>query len=298
MAMYVIADLHLHPQGGHLLHAFYAFVSKLQAGDELYILGDLFNFFVGLDKHNQAQHLVKDTLAEAKTLGISARFIRGNRDFLMTAKEAEWMNMQLLNDVSLSIQFENDFIYPVMLSHGDIFCTNDAAYMSYFQKVHNPCLQGLFRTLPMFVRRKIAMSLREQSQNTDRSVKGHDFYGVVDQTMDDYALKLTLSHPTIKLPLPILVHGHIHEFGLHRGLNNIQQRYALGAWGDKFSYFKLSFTKTNAADNINIHHDTKISNDIRAEHPTDKFTAETVIQPQITFTEQDIDFLFRPETKL
>lgn len=292
MAMYVIADLHLHPQGGHLLHAFYAFVSKLQAGDELYILGDLFNFFVGLDKHNQAQCLVRDTLAEAKTLGISARFIRGNRDFLMTGKEADWMNMLLLDDVALSIQVENDCICPVMLSHGDMFCTKDVAYMSYFQKVHNPYIQGLFRTLPMFLRRKIAKSLREQSQNTDRSIKGRDFYGVVDQTMDDYALKLTLNYPTITLPLPILVHGHIHEFGQHHGLNNIQQRYALGAWGDKFSYFKLSFSKTTTADN------TKINNDSGAELQTNNFASKSIIQPQITFTEQDIDFLFRPETKL
>lgn len=252
MAMYVIADLHLHPQNESLQRAFYAFVSKLHAGDELYILGDLFNFFVGKDQQNQAQILVKNTLAEAKALGIQTYFIRGNRDFLMSEKEAKWLNMTLLEDVAL--RFIGTPAYPVLLSHGDIFCTNDVEYMRYFKQVHNPCLQGIFRLLPMFIRRKIAASLREQSKNTDRSVKGAEYYGVVNATMDDYARTLSQqSDSTLStLPLPILVHGHIHEFGQHNHLQNIQQRYALGAWGDKFSYFKLSLTPDPEPSATNI----------------------------------------------
>lgn len=264
MAMYVIADLHLHPQEETLQRAFYAFVSKLHAGDELYILGDLFNVFVGLDKQNKAQCLVKDTLAEAQTLGIKAFFIHGNRDFLMNKREAEWLNMELLDDVSLRLFGKSS--YPVMLSHGDIFCTNDLGYMSYFKKVHNPYLQGIFRTLPMFARRRIANLMREQSQNTDRTLKGQEFYGVVDASIDEYAS--TLSQ---ELPIPIFVHGHLHDFGEHSGLTNVLKRYVVGAWGDKFSYFKLRMISTNNASSL---------------------------QPEITFVEQDIDFLFRPETAL
>lgn len=245
MAMYVIADLHLHPKGEILLRAFESFVAKLHHGDQLYILGDLFNFFVGVDPHNQAQQRVRTALGHAQTLGITSYFIRGNRDFLMTAKEAQWLNMTLLTDIAL-VRFAEG--HAVLLTHGDLFCTNDLAYMSYYRKVHNPCLQALFRALPMFLRRKIANNLREQSKHQDRSSKGREFYGVVDQTIDNYALEYSQhSQPApLELPLPLLVHGHIHEFGQHGPTTNVQQRYVVGAWGKNFSYFKLSLPDSAA----------------------------------------------------
>lgn len=272
MAMYVIADLHLHPQGESLQRAFHAFVSKLHAGDELYILGDLFNFFVGLDKHNAAQILVRNTLAEAKAQGIKSYFIRGNRDFLMTAKEAAWLNMELLPDVILRTFGAQH--YTVLLSHGDVFCTNDLDYMRYFKQVHNPVLQCLFRALPMWIRRKIASSIREQSRQTERSIKGREFYGVVASTMDEYAKSLSDKVSGCKLPVAVLVHGHIHEFGQHTDLEQVQERYVVGDWGKNFSYFKLSFIAKNATQ------------------PSD------ATQIQITFVERELDYLFRADTVL
>lgn len=292
MAMYVIADLHLHPQGKSLQQAFYAFVSKLHAEDELYILGDLFNFFVGLDKHNAAQWLVKDTLAEAKNLGVKAYFVRGNRDFLMTAKDAAWLNMELLPDVVLRT-FGPEHV-PVLLSHGDIFCTNDLGYMRYFKQVHNPCLQGIFRTLPLFIRRKIANSIREQSAQADRSLKGHDFYGVVDKTMDEYTHKLCVAQGHCSLPIPVLVHGHIHEFGQHTGLKNVQQRYVVGSWGDKFSYFKLSLHQDRFAEHMKVDRPYVTASGIVAGLNPDQVRPNYVI----TFVEKELEYLLRPETKL
>lgn len=276
MAMYVIADLHLHPHGESLLHAFDTFVSKLQSGDELYILGDLFNFFVGLDRKNKAQLLVRSTLEKARDKGIISYFIRGNRDFMMNTREAKWLNMELLADISL-VRFGSQQ-WPVLLSHGDLFCSNDLDYMNYYHKVHNPVLQCLFRALPIFVRRKIANNLREQSMHTDRS-KGRDFYGVVDQTMDSYAKEQSLLDPVTPLPIPLLVHGHIHEFGQHTGLQNILQRYVVGAWGEKFSYFKLSEPRNTLTQDYNLSKSSSL----------DQF---------VTFAEYTLDYLDRQDFKL
>ena len=70
MAVFVIADLHLSNSTPDLLEGFTGFINKLKDGDELYIIGDLFNFFVGLDQSNQAQKLVAKVLSQAKIVAL------------------------------------------------------------------------------------------------------------------------------------------------------------------------------------------------------------------------------------
>lgn len=243
MSAYVIADLHLSASTPELLSAFKRFVSNLNVGDELYILGDLFNFFVGLDKSNIAQQVVARALKEAEERSIKAYFIKGNRDFLMTAKEAKYLGLTLLDDISL-LKLSNK---SVMFSHGDLFCTNDEDYQRYYRLVNNKALQVFFRLLPLFVRRQIASRIREQSKESHYHRRDPLIYGIVPDSVALKAQELLVlkaqAEPSLwqdVSKLDCVVHGHIHEF--ESFINEspvVEKRYVLGAWGSKFSYWAI-----------------------------------------------------------
>lgn len=227
MSVYVIADLHLSNGTPKLVAAFTSFVNKLKSGDELYIIGDLFNFFVGLDNINLAQKKVADELKKAKQRGISSYFIKGNRDFLITSKEASLLGMELLDDIAIIDRYG----MRILLSHGDLFCTNDLQYQKYYRFVNNKCLQLLFRMLPMAIRRNIASRIRQQSKESHYHRRDPLIYGVVPDSIE----KLVCNKGSFNV-----VHGHIHDFSCFENeTKSIHKRYVLGAWGSSFSYWAL-----------------------------------------------------------
>ncbi len=229
-ASYIIADLHLQEQNPELLQAFRDFVGRLHAGDNLYILGDLFNFFVGLDPQDVAQQVVRDTLHQAKMRGVTCFFQHGNRDFLLTAAEAQALNMTLLPDLTVRrIAGLN-----VLLAHGDDFCSNDASYQRYKRKVSLPCLQGLFRCLPLACRRRIGHNIRNRSEAENFVGRDPAIYGVVVDTVAHYCKLLQKSDDA---PVDVVVHGHIHALGQFKSEAGFRfSRYVLGAWGRSLSF--------------------------------------------------------------
>lgn len=257
MSCYAIADLHLCPEQPLLLKAFVSLVEHLKSGDELFILGDLFNFFIGLDPDDVAQKTVQQALASARSRGVKSYFIRGNRDFLMNRKEASALNMELLPDLTILSRAGKHILF----THGDLFCTNDKQYMSYRRKVSNPLLQFLFRLLPLSRRRRIGQNLRRRSKAN--APKRHDstVYGVVPETMASYChstvqtkaasaqAEPTQMSPAIQntsqveanpVGVDLIVHGHLHQLGTHRHeINGVHARMVLGAWGKHLSYFRL-----------------------------------------------------------
>ncbi len=229
-ASYIIADLHLQEQNPELLQAFRDFVGRLHAGDNLYILGDLFNFFVGLDPQDVAQQVVRDTLHQAKMRGVTCFFQHGNRDFLLTAAEAQALNMTLLPDLTVRrIAGLN-----VLLAHGDDFCSNDASYQRYKRKVSLPWLQGLFRCLPLACRRRIGHNIRNRSEAENFVGRDPAIYGVVVDTVAHYCKILQKSDDA---PVDVVVHGHIHALGQFKSEAGFRfSRYVLGAWGRSLSF--------------------------------------------------------------
>lgn len=242
MAIYVIADLHLHKHSPTLLQAFESFVQSLQPQDKLYIIGDLFNFFIGLDSQDIAQSIVSSCLAKAKTRGIITYFIHGNRDFLMSASQARKLNMVLLEDVALLDH--NPFF--LVLTHGDLFCSNDLKYMQYHKKVNNRYLQIIFRALPLALRRKIARRIREKSHNNNRFRQANSYFGVVVETVENFVKQAFIKHHLPNLQVheanlcTLVVQGHIHSFDQFIQESVFySQRFVLGAWGEYYSYFKF-----------------------------------------------------------
>lgn len=237
MAVFVIADLHLSNSTHDLLEGFSSFVNKLQPDDELYIIGDLFNFFVGLDKSNIAQQTVRSELISAKNRGVTAYFIKGNRDFLMTQEEAKKLGLILLDDISIIKRYGQH----IMLSHGDLFCTNDLGYQKYYRLVNNKYLQLLFRLLPLALRRKIASRIREQSKESHYHRRDPSIYGVVPASIEKLVQNIKVNTLNNLLSQVLVVHGHIHEFSVFKEeSSSVKERYVLGAWGSNISYWALS----------------------------------------------------------
>lgn len=235
MACYIIADLHLQASRPELLQAFSSFVAALKAGDRLYILGDLFNFFIGLDPQDEAQLVVRQVLGQAQERGVASFFVHGNRDFLLTSREAHSLHMTLLPDTWVLSQNGIN----ILLTHGDDFCSNDLAYQRYKRKVSNRCLQFLFRLLPLWKRRQIGHSIRMRSQDMVRSPEERELYGVVPATVAEICAHYVEQHAATLSPQRIdyVVHGHIHEFGRHEGeCKDLKARLVLGAWGNMLSY--------------------------------------------------------------
>lgn len=224
MACYVIADLHLDARCPQLIAALGSFVARLKAEDELYILGDLFNFFVGLDLQDKAQAEVAKIMAEARARGIACYFIHGNRDFLVSAREAKKLGFTLLPD----LYYLERYGQRLLFTHGDIFCSNDLRYQAYQRKVKNKFLQWLFRRLPLSRRRAIGARIRSESAKANSFRYQSEIYGVVSSTVAQYCANVQL-----------LVHGHIHVLATYQDEAPGLTRYVLGAWGQNLSYFKL-----------------------------------------------------------
>ncbi len=225
MAVYIISDLHLSNSRPDLLNAFENFVLKLNHNDQLIIAGDLFDFYIGLDKKNLAQNCVKEVLGKAKERGIKCFFQRGNRDFLLREKEALALNLRLLPNFHIVQSTQG----ACLILHGDDLCTNDVNYLKFKRIVSKKWLQFLFRRLPLCLRKKIAKSMRQKSLHTIRD--NPDIYGINKDTLKAFVNVFEVQN---------IIHGHLHIFEKTNGeVPNLKFRLGLGAWDHNFSYVRI-----------------------------------------------------------
>lgn len=227
MALYVIADLHLSADNKLLCSAFAAFLEKLHAHDRLIISGDFFNFFVGVDPQDPCQNFIKATLLQAKERGINVYFQHGNRDFLVTKKDAAYFNFTLLPEIYISTEGPE----PCLITHGDNLCTNDKKYQEFKKITQKKWIRKLFFMLPLSLRKKIAVKLRDDSQKLTGQGRDPKIYGIAFDTLDT----LLFEHKC-----KIVIHGHLHQYGEHDNeTEHEKKRLALGDWGSAFSYVKI-----------------------------------------------------------
>lgn len=154
-----ISDLHLEESRPEITAAFLTFIEELEADvDALYILGDLFEAWIGDDENTPLQVKVKTALGDLVSKSCPVYFIHGNRDFLIGQRFAEETGVQLLPDPSLIDLYGE----PVLILHGDSLCTRDIAYMKFRQNMRNPEWQSLFLNRPLQDRRTTAQQLRDR----------------------------------------------------------------------------------------------------------------------------------------
>ncbi|MGB4118516.1 MAG: UDP-2,3-diacylglucosamine diphosphatase [Polaromonas sp.] len=209
-----ISDLHLQASEPETFNAWQRYMQTTPA-DAVFILGDLFEVWVGddvLNEHgfdDQCAHVIQQTGARMPVF-----FMHGNRDFLIGPGLMAACNTTLLVDPTV-LSFNQQ---RWLLSHGDALCLDDADYMQFRQQVRSTDWQQTFLAKPLAERQAIARGLRQQSEARKDS-------GATYADVDAQAARLWLEQANS----PTLIHGHTHKPASH-DLGQGLQRVVLSDW--------------------------------------------------------------------
>jgi UDP-2,3-diacylglucosamine hydrolase len=226
-----ISDLHLDAGEPEAIRRFLGFIEReAHAARELYILGDLFEAWVGDDDDDPRLAPIVAALAGLTRAGVPCAVMHGNRDFLIGPRFCAATGCRLLGD------YERIELYgePVLLTHGDLLCTDDTRYQSLRATLRNPAWQADFLAKPLAERHEIAADLRKLSA-TEIAAKSYDIMDVnpaaVERTMREHDVSL-------------LLHGHTHRPAIHRFSldGRPAARIVLGAWYEQASIVRWDST--------------------------------------------------------
>jgi UDP-2,3-diacylglucosamine hydrolase len=221
---FFISDLHLDAGEPETIRRFLTFIDHdARTARELYILGDLFEAWVGDDDDDPRLAPILAALARLTGAGVPCAVMHGNRDFLIGPRFCAATGCRLLGD------YERIDLYGerVLLTHGDLLCTDDTRYQSLRATLRNPAWQREFLAKPLAERRTIAAELRELSAN-EIAAKSYDIMDVNQTTVE-----LTMRDHDVSL----LLHGHTHRPAIHRFAldGRPAARIVLGAWYEQAS---------------------------------------------------------------
>lgn len=223
---YFIADLHLSENRPHLLALFRQFMQEqAPEAEKLYILGDLFDFWIGDDEQSDLISEVQQLIRHLTEQGVPCYFQHGNRDFLVGKKFANACGLTLLPTYHVIDLYGT----PTLLCHGDTLCVDDVKYQHYRQKVHQKWRQWLFLHLPLKVRLKIAEKIRAKSRQ-DKQVKSTE---IMDVNADFVQQMFAQFH------VMQMIHGHTHR-QKHHEIPPHFHRIVLGDWGETSSLLEVT----------------------------------------------------------
>lgn len=222
MTALFIADLHLSPERPAVTRAFLDFLQeKARNAQRLYILGDLFEAWVGDDDPSALPRQIVTALSDLTATGTALYFQQGNRDFLVGKRFSRETGAVLLADEEV-IQLGGE---PVLLMHGDTLCTEDHAYQKFRRRVRNPLVKWLLTHLPLKKRLQIAAQWRARSREQNSNKPDH----IMDVTPAEVLQRMRHYGVTQ------LIHGHTHRPARHAidddGTERI--RWVLGDWGER-----------------------------------------------------------------
>lgn len=219
-----ISDLHLEGARPDIGRQFLGFLAdEAQEAEALYILGDLFEYWVGDDDPNPHYAAMKQAIRKIADSDVPVYFMHGNRDFLIGERFADETGAQLLSDPCRVDLYGQD----VLLSHGDALCTDDVKYQEVRSITRNPEWQAMMLAKPLAEREAIARQAREDS-------KAHG--GSLDPEISDVNQAAVLSLMR-KHAVTTLLHGHTHRPDVHHFLldGDPATRIVLGDWYDQGS---------------------------------------------------------------
>lgn len=214
-----ISDLHLDPAQPEIARQFLDFLDgEARRADELYILGDLFEVWLGDDDPDPAVRTIVEALRRLTDAGVRCSFIHGNRDFLVGERFARETGCRLLADGTVTDVLGE----RVLLMHGDVLCTDDHSYQRLRRILRNPVVLWLVRHLSLAQRRRLAQRLRAGS----RMHVGTTAPEIMDVNAD--AVAATMRAAGVRT----LVHGHTHRPAVHSlDLDGTPaRRIVLGDW--------------------------------------------------------------------
>ncbi|MCY1700147.1 UDP-2,3-diacylglucosamine diphosphatase [Lelliottia sp. SL45] len=229
MATLFIADLHLQTEEPAITAGFLRFLQgEARSADALYILGDLFEAWIGDDDPNPLHREIAAAIKALVDSGVPCFFIHGNRDFLIGKRFARESGMMLLPEEQVLDLYGRQ----VLIMHGDTLCTDDTGYLAFRAKVHTPWIQTLFLALPLFIRNRIAAKMRAGSKAANSS-KSLSIMDVNPQAVIEVMEKHRVQW---------LIHGHTHRPDVHTLSANGEpaHRVVLGAWHTEGSMVKVT----------------------------------------------------------
>ena len=235
MTTLFISDLHLDAARPAITELFGAFLrEEARKADALYILGDLFEAWVGDDDTSEIGAYVAAHLRGVADAGVPVFFIRGNRDFLVGADYAARAGFRLLPDPAVVMLYGK----PTLLLHGDLLCTDDAAYQAFRAQTRNPAWQAQFLAQPLAARLAFAAKAREASMARQKEMKGSDqaqFETVTD--VAPTAVDAMLS----RYGIDTMIHGHTHRPAIHELDVDHRpcKRIVLGDWYEQGSVLRV-----------------------------------------------------------
>lgn len=224
---YFVADLHLTDERPAATGRFFRFLQEEAAGsDGLYILGDLFESWIG-DDHDE--RVARDTAQHLKTLtdaGTPVYFMHGNRDFMLARHYAALSCMTLLADPSQLVLYGTN----TLLMHGDTLCTDDLDYQAFRRRVRRPWVLALLRRLPFSLRQRLARQARAGSE----SAKAGKSADIMDVNADAVDQALRTHHAQR------LIHGHTHRpaHHTHHVDGHACERWVVPDWYARWGYVR------------------------------------------------------------
>lgn len=216
-----ISDLHLQDSRPELTEGFLRFCELWGVQTKkLYILGDLFEVWIGDDVETATSIAVRDALSRLANRGVQIAFMAGNRDFLVGSDYAKNARMQILADGTV----EKISTQQVLLSHGDIYCTQDVEYQNFRKTMRDPRWISAFLQRPVTVRQQMAQALRKESISQGKEKQQYLMDVSNDAILDAFEKSKTR----------LLIHGHTHRPAVHTHfLKGVScKRIVLGDWSD------------------------------------------------------------------
>ena len=209
-----ISDLHLSEETPKVEQALYRLLEQKGDVDRLFLLGDIFEAWIGDDDDSVLAQRFADAMTRVADKGTRIYFTRGNRDFLVGLEYLKQFGAELLDDTT-RVDVANQ---PTLLMHGDLLCTDDVDYMAFRALAHNPEWQAEMLAKPLDERRQLAQYLRTVSKEA-ASNKAED---IMDVNHDAVARAIE-EHQVTRL-----IHGHTHRPCRHPLPN--AERVVLGDW--------------------------------------------------------------------
>ena len=215
-----ISDLHLSPRSPGATRLFLRFLAgRARQASELFILGDLFEAWIGdddIDEPGNAE--IVAALRAAHNAGLHISVLHGNRDFLLGPGFAAASGVRLISDPYILSTPAWQFV----LSHGDALCLDDAAYMAFRAQVRDPQWQAALLAKPLAERRTIAAHMREVSESSQRG-KENPYTDLQTAATDDFLREHGYA---------TFIHGHTHQPATHDHIvDGIHvERWVLADW--------------------------------------------------------------------
>jgi UDP-2,3-diacylglucosamine hydrolase len=224
-----ISDLHLDPASPAIARQFLAFLEgEARGADALYILGDLFEVWLGDDDPAAASREIIGALRRYADTGVPCFVMHGNRDFLIGERFCRETGAKLVDDGTV-IELYGE---SVLLMHGDVLCTDDTSYQRLRRIVRNPVVQWAFRRLSLARRQALAQKMREGSRMHIESTEA----GIMDVNA------AAVAEAFRRRGVRTLIHGHTHRPAIHElQVDGVAaRRIVLGDWHDQGSVLVAS----------------------------------------------------------